>query len=430
MTQDDLADKTKILRETISKYESNKLIPPSYNLELIEEALRVPKGTLAQKVAIAIPDTSALLRNNRLLNLLMEDYSQIVIADVVINELSYFKNINDKNISVQDRRNRKIAAQTMGLIDFYLSKYKGKVVKKETKGFDVSKNLGVSENDQRIVELAKEIRKQSSRVVDIIHNDKDISLLSDDTVNTLYLESYMAKRSNTESNYQWILDLDLEFDHLEKYEIIAKQVNLDAFLPDGMTLLISCIHCNDPNKVEERGGRIIPEAKIQKKLIFLLEHGANPDKPDSNQYCHTPLEHCIERYNPSFDEFCILLEHGADYNKGSVDETQSSYKRLSEINEGNTPLMIACFHGKIEYVKKLCSFPDICINSQDCNGYTALIKCAVARWNRKNEGKKVDRYERIYKYLKDEMHADVLIRDRNNRTALDWWNRPIEIEEE
>ena len=76
MTQGDLAEKAGIQRETISKYESGKLTPPPYNLESIEKALKVPAGTLAQKVAIAIPDTSALLRNKRLLNLLLKDYKK------------------------------------------------------------------------------------------------------------------------------------------------------------------------------------------------------------------------------------------------------------------------------------------------------------------------------------------------------------------
>lgn len=96
MTQGDLAEKAGIQRETISKYESGKLTPPPYNLESIEKALKVPAGTLAQKVAIAIPDTSALLRNKRLLNLLLKDYSQVVIADVVIVELSGFKNAREE----------------------------------------------------------------------------------------------------------------------------------------------------------------------------------------------------------------------------------------------------------------------------------------------------------------------------------------------
>ena len=149
MTQGDLADKAGIQRETISKYESNKLTPPSYNLERIEEALKVPAGTLAQKVAIAIPDTSALLRNKRLLNLLLEDYSQIIIADVVIVELSAFKNARiNRQSSGQERRQKKIASQTMSMIDEYLLRYKGRIVKKETRNYDVSKNLGVSEKDQ------------------------------------------------------------------------------------------------------------------------------------------------------------------------------------------------------------------------------------------------------------------------------------------
>ena len=125
MTQGDLADKAGIQRETISKYESNKLTPPSYNLESIEKALKVPAGTLAQKVAIAIPDTSALLRNKRLLNLLLEDYSQIIIADVVIVELSAFKNARiNRQSTGQERRQKKIASQTMSMIDEYLLRYK------------------------------------------------------------------------------------------------------------------------------------------------------------------------------------------------------------------------------------------------------------------------------------------------------------------
>lgn len=431
LTQKELATKTNIQRTTISKYEKGILTPTSENLEYIEKALKLKEGTLAQKVAIAVPDTSALMRNKRLLNLLLEDYSQIIIADVVIIELSGFKNARlGYNATAQQRRDKKIASQTMSIIEDYKLKYKGKVIQKETKQYDVSKNLGVSEKDQRIVELAKDMRKQTSRVIDIIHIDKDIPLLADDTINTLYLESYMARRSKTESNYQTILDLDMEFDHLERYDVAAAQMNLDAYLPDGMTLLISCIRCNEPEKVGERGGRFIPEPLIQKKLVFLLEHGADPNKTDSHQYCHTPLEHCIERYEPDFKEFCILLRHGADYNKCSVDETQPGHKRISEINEGNTPLMIACFLGKEKWVRKLCSYPDICINSQDCNGYTPLIKSTVARWNKRNEGKKHDKYESIYYFLKDEMHADTLIRDRNNKTAQWWWDRPTELEEE
>ena len=389
MSQDELARKAFTNRSNINRYESGKMVPSADTTEKIEEALGVPAGTLAQKVAIAIPDTSALLRNIRLINLLLENYSQVIIPDVVCHELSSYKNIKKSyNMSPQDRRNRKNASQIMSVIEEYEAQHKGRLVRKDTRHYDVMPIPNVSDSDQKIVELAKDVRKQTSRLVDIIHVDKDFSLLVDDTVNALYLEQYMANRSKTGNNYQSILDFDLEYDYLERYDIAAKSMDLNAYLPDGMTLLISCIRCNEPEKVEERGGRVIPEAKIQKKMKFLLEHGADPDKTDCHQYHHTPLEHCIERHNPDIHEFYILLDYGADYNKGSVDETQpaDTQKRLSEINEGNTPLMIACWLGKKQYVKKLCSMPDICINSQDCNGFTPLMKCAVSRWNRKNKG--------------------------------------------
>lgn len=430
MTQDEVAKAVYTTRYNILRYESGKMTPSSEVIERLEKALGVPTGSLAQKVAIAIPDTSALLRNKRLINLLLESYSCVIIPDIVSLELSGFKGMRTtQSSSAQNKRNKKIASQVMSMIEEYEVKYKGRVLRKSTKHYNVGGNMGISEKDQRIVELAKDVRKQTSRIVDIIHVDKDYAHLVDETVNAVYLEEYMARRSKLDGNYQLVLDFDKVFDHLDRYDVAAQKMDLDAYLPDGMTLLISCIRCNEPEKVDERGGRIIPEFLIQKKMVFLLEHGASRDKTDSHQYCHTPLEHCMERYNPDFKEFCILLAYGADYNKCSVDETQIRDKRVSEINEGNTPLMIACYHGKEKYVKKLCSLPGICINSQDCNGFTPLIKCAAARWERKRQGKPYDRFEKIYRFLIDEMHADTLIRDRNNRTAQDWWDRPIEAED-
>ena len=423
-----------IERTTISKYERGTLNPTPENLEELEKALKVPKGTLKQKITIAVPDTSALLRNKRLLNLLLKDYIKIIIVDVVIDELSGFKNKKTRrHQSGLVKKQKKMASQIMSMIDEYIHKHEGIVVKMNTDYFKEKKNPGASKKDRCLLKLAEKVQKQSSGYVDVIHFDKDMQLLGDGCVKTVYLKDYMAKRFDIEDNYQDIIDLDAEFDDLDRFDVSAKKMNLDVLLTDGMTPLISCIRCNDPEKVEERGGYFIPEAKIRKKLLFLLEHGADPDKPDCNMYCHTPLEHCLERHvenngqkNSSYELFCLLLKHNADHNKCSVDETQPEDKRISELNEGNTPLMIACFQGKMKYVKKLCEMPDLNINGQDCNGYTALIKCAVARWKRRNKGQKCDVFEKIYHFLKDEMKADTRIRDRNNRTAQDWWDRPLE----
>ena len=65
------------------------------------------------------------------------------------------------------------------------------------------------------------------------------------------IDDYVAKRSKL-IDYTSIIDLDMEFDHLEYYQKIVSTLDLNAYLPDGMTLLISTIKCNDPEKIEER----------------------------------------------------------------------------------------------------------------------------------------------------------------------------------
>ena len=85
MTQGKLAEKAGIQRETISKYESNKLTPPPYNLESIEKALQVPAGTLAQKVAIAmtIMDDPKILILDEPLNAI-DDISVKKIREIIM----------------------------------------------------------------------------------------------------------------------------------------------------------------------------------------------------------------------------------------------------------------------------------------------------------------------------------------------------------
>ena len=129
---------------------------------------------------------------------MLENYSQVIIPDVVCHELSGYKNMKKSyNMSPQDRRNRKNASQIMSVIEEYEVQHKGRLVRKDTRNYDVIPIPNVSDSDQRIVELAKDVRKQTSRLVDIIHVDKDFSLLVDDTVNALYLEQYMANRSRS-----------------------------------------------------------------------------------------------------------------------------------------------------------------------------------------------------------------------------------------
>lgn len=421
LTQKQLADKSGIERTTIIRYESGKLTPTPLNIDILEQTFELEKGALARKTAIAIPDSSALLKNRRLLEFLISDYEIVIIPDVVQNELSGIKNMRITDDSpVEERKNKKTASQLMSTILEYLEKG-DKVKRLDTSKYDVSFYNDQSKNDGRIIELAKDVQRKRSRPVYIIHVDKDIPSLGGDEIHALYLDDYMANRSNSETNMQDIKYLDSAYNHLERFDVAAKRMNLDTYLSDGMTLLISCLRCNEPNKLKERDGQPIPEELMRKKLKFLLDHGADPDLTDSYQYCHTPLEHCIERYPSDIEAFRILLNYGADYNKGSLDQTKKRDKRLSAINEGNTPLMIACWLGREEFVDELLKKEDLSVNQQDCNGYTALIKCAVKRYKQIENESKYDRYERLYYKLLKNSAVDQKIRDRNNKTAHDWW---------
>lgn len=434
-TQQDLANKLGVERSVLAKYESGKIKNiPSDNIEKLEELFHLKHDELAVKAAIAIPDTSALLRNKRLISLLLSDYEKVVIPDVVFDELSKYKNMKiNYNSKPDDKKKKRMASQIISNLDEYLYEYKdkGNIEKKETTEYTVPLDSGVSRNDKLIIELAKDLKAKTNRIIHIIHVDKDFRGLSGNTIEALYLDEYMSNRDKTESNIQDIMDFDLVFDHLERYEVAIEKMNVNAYLPDGMTLLISCIRCNDPEKVEQRDGRFIPAPMMIRKMKFLLEHHADPNKTDANQYCHTPLEHCLEIYSSKndryaltdgdkFKAFCTLLDYGADYNKCSVDELQIRHKRLSNINEGNTPLMIACWHGNRKAVNKLLQYEDLSINQQDCNGYTALMKCAVKRLDQINNHKPYNWYEDLYNLL-IEHGADTKIRDRNNKTAVDWW---------
>lgn len=423
-------------RSVYAKYESGKLIPSDDRIKEFASIFGINPEELSQKTALVIPDTSAFLGNPMLIEMLMEDFNQIIIANTVQNELSGFKNARGE-LNKEARVNKKKAAQIIGKINDYFEQeeYKGKFRKEDSESLEVLGDSDISLKDRKLIALAQKISKKSSRCVYIIHFDKDIPFFSDDTIINIELKDYIAQRKKMPVGYQTILDFDEEFDNIAGYEKVFESLSkeaLDAYLPNGMTLLISCINCNSPDKVEKRG-RWIPERLIKDKMRFLINHGVDLDKTDCNRYCHTPLEHCIsldskEHKHYPFELFMMLLNAGADYNKGSIDETKPRDLRISEKNEGNTPLMKACWESKKEFVRELLKKPDLSINQQDCNGFTALIKCAVQRYRRKKEGRKYDYCEELYRLLLDN-GADPRIRDRNNRTAKYWWDMADRLEE-
>lgn len=416
-TQDDISRIFHVDRTVYSKYESGKVRPSREFIAEFSEYFNVPVDELLKKVSVAIPDTCALLKNKRLLHMLLEDYDQVIVPSTVLSELSYRKNRG------RDDRERKIAWQILANIDYYMTEYSDRFKKADSDGYKVNAEDRNTENDLKIIELAKNISKKVVGDVDIITDDVDIMTFSDigiQAVRSVRIDDYVAKRTKT-FDYQTVQDLNLEYNHLDYYQKTISHIDLDVYLPDGMTLLISCIQNLRPGKDE----RPIPAQKIYMKIQFLLDNGADPNKNDNGRYCLPPLAHSVQVGD--FEAFKILLEHNCDFNKASRDERTNSYMKVGKLNEGNTPLMIACWCGKKKFVETLCQLNGISLNQQDSNGYTALIKCAVQRYNRKKDGQKYSICEELYRYL-IARGADTLIRDRNNRTAEDWWNMADELD--
>lgn len=419
MTQEKAAEFFHVSRTVYTKYETGTVKPNPELLKEFAEHFNVSVDELMKKVSVVIPDTCALLKNKRLLHMLLEDYDQVMIPSTVLRELSFRK--NQKN-TTQERKVSRVAWQIMANIDYYMSEYPKRISKYDNENYKIPDSIPDVRNminDHKVMAMAKDLEKKVIGDVVIIHDDVDFFMHDG---NAMKVDDYVAKRSKL-MDYTSIIDLEMEFDHLEYFQRIVSTMDLNAYLPDGMTLLISCITCNDPEKIEERGGRRIPDQKVLKKVKFLLENGADPNKNDNGRYCLPPLAHSVqirERYG--YDIFKMLMDAGCDYNKAARDERTASYMKVGKLNEGNTPLMIACWHGKKKFVYALCEQEEISINQQDSNGYTALMKCAVQRHNRKKKGLPAGLNEELYNYLV-EQGADIRIRDRNNHTAKDWWNR-------
>lgn len=416
LKQEEAARHFSISRTVYTKYEKGTVKPNWEDVVKFAQTFREDVGEIRKKVSIAIPDTCALHKNRRLLHMLLEDYSKVVIPYTVKEELSSQKN---SRTGEKNHLNRS-AWQIMANIEYYLSEYPDRFISVDNRKYRVPESVVdlSSKNDHRMIELAKELEKDTIGDVVIITDDVDITSFYGKAI---LVDNYVAKRT-TQVDFETISDLDREYDHLELYENYIDSLPdgaLDTYLADGMTLLISCIRCNTESSLKSRGGKPIPPAKKYRKLEFLLEHGADVNKNENGHYCLSPLSHCIQV--DDFRAFEILLEHGCDFNKPSMDETTARHMKASKLNEGNTPLMIACWHGRKKYVERLCSLPGICLNQQDSNGYTALIKCAVVRYNRRKKGLSCSLSELLYNHLLN-AGADPLIRDRNNRTAKDWWD--------
>lgn len=298
---------------------------------------------------IAIPDTSALLKNSQLVDELGEEYNIVVIPDIVIRELDGIKNSN---------------AGTLGKRAWEIIRgigYGKRVIKRDYSG---DKSI---EKDEQIIIVAKKAAEEFGCEVQIITDDADYSafLKGDETVTALHLREYMITKQKL-VNMKGLIELDEYFaDDYSGIEAPDKE-EINAFLPDGNTLIISTVR----NRKYSFGQK---KAKIQ----WLIAHGADVDKRDCKHRYFPPLTHAIQMNDFAMFSF-LLNECQANPNVGSRNPHDAGKLRQKDIkrekNEGNMPLMVAAWDGKAEFVKALCADKRTSINQQDANGFTALIK--------------------------------------------------------
>lgn len=333
---------------------------------------------------IAVPDTSALLKNPQLVDELGEEYNIVIIPNIVIRELDGIKNSK---------------AGTLGKRAWEIIKgigYGERVIKIEYTG-DSS-----IENDEQIIAVARSAAEKYGCEVQIITDDADYSafLKGDDTVTAFHLREYMITRQKL-VNMKGLIELDKYYANCYADITPPNEDEINAFLPDGNTLIISAVR-NRGYSFHQR------KAKIK----WLIAHGADIDKRDCNRRYFPPLTHAIQMND--YNMFIFLLnECHADPNVGSRNPHDAGKLRQREKNEGNMPLMVAAWDGKDKFVKALCDDDRTSINQQDANGFTALIKACY--WG--------------FLKCRDillEAGADTKIVDIDGKTAEDHYNGYLE----
>ncbi len=354
LSQQELAERIGCDPTVISKVESGKRKKIKNHVDEYIQAMKCPRemaDEIMRAVKIAVPDTSALLYNARLIDELCEKYDKVVVPDIIIKEL---QNIKDKKQGKKSRQAWQILRSISE--DKRIIRYS-------------CDNELHEKNDIKIIDAVRRAVTEFGCGADIITNDTDYSALlkGDEDIQAIHVKDFIQIHHNITN----MLGLD-ELDHtyLNDYSELSVPtgVDINEYLPNGNTLIISVIRNNR-----------VSNPKKKKKIEWLIKNGADVNKRDRSERYFPPLSHAIQLDN--YELFIFLLkECHANPNIGSKNPYSS--KLLRQQNEGNMPLMVAAWHGRDDYVKALCDDPRTSINQQDFNGYTALIKAAIKNWRK------------------------------------------------
>lgn len=296
---------------------------------------------------IAVPDTSALLKNSQLIDELNKEYSKVIIPKIVVDELDAIKNKNSGPLG------RKAWEVLRGI------SYGGRTILMDYTGSSLDEN-----EDCKIIYIAQEASEKYHCKVDIITEDTNYSayLKGNEGVTAIHLREYMVTKQAL-INMTKLSKIDSYYaDSYEECEVPTLE-EVNAFLQDGNTLIISAVR-NKKYSLEKRIA----------KIKWLISHKADVNKRDCSRRYFPPLSHAVQLGD--YEMFLFLLQEcNANPNVGSRNPFDAG--KVRQKNEGNMPLMIAAWEGKDKFVETLCKDERTSINQQDANGFTALMKACM-----------------------------------------------------
>ena len=215
-TMDDMAKKIDVLeglepgtgmnKSSISRVEGGKTAEKTL-LEMARKYCKVFGMSESQTEQflrgekVAVPDTSALLKNSQLIDELNKEYSKVVIPKVVVDELDNIKNKNSGSLG------RKAWEVIRGI------SYGSRTILMEYNG-----DADEDNEDCKIIYIAQEASDTYHCKIDIITEDTDYSayLKGHESVSALHLREYMATKQDL-INMTTILDIIAS--HIEDNDI-------------------------------------------------------------------------------------------------------------------------------------------------------------------------------------------------------------------
>ena len=303
-----------------------------------------------------IVDTSALIMRPDLLGELNEEYSCVFVPNFVIDDLKRIKDDNPDNYGLR-------------ALDL--------LTKIKRNDWIITKNYSIpSTSELMIIDIANAVSEEYCCDVDIITNDVPLALKIKGCINSsaplqlIFLEEYAATKQNLVN--MRVLNNINEY-YSDSYDDIETQLEMKVFpkdseewnyyLADGSTLIISAVD-NESIPIEQR----------KRKILWLMENGADVNKRDSESKNFPPITHAIKNHDYEMFSF-LLFECNANPNVGS--RNPYDVGKVRQKNDGNMPLMVAAWENQIDMVKDLCDDKRISLNQQDGNGFTALIKSCI-----------------------------------------------------